>query len=870
MSVATQRQEQEEELERYAHWILPGHIESRVSVVLTSKIQTAAVTRLSQDLLEEQGVPADEAAALCRTRDAEYLILVTTDPVPEEEIPDGLSQAEATKQYRLGLVFHELLHILKTAVGECSSVFDSCDDQFYETLNELFNIVEDGAIETEVATSYDWSGDIVNRLEFINQVLYTPVEDLEEEPRSVSFIGAIEQVLFDEMVWDTGQSAALQAADDDRVMFNTDHEKEAFHQTLDNLYGFIVAIFQLRSDDVDGLYQNDKTASLQRAKCLREFWETQIAPRFETADDDTPDPSGCRDGEEQTTGFATPESSESSGQAATSTGADDNTNATEGDATGNSSEGGQPDTTPEDQSKEGDESEDGYEIGGGNSADGGGMETQEESAGHSNLPPSALESDFDSPRQSVLEYPEFGDSPSADNVDVPEEVQESLHPVSEHEAGDTAGNGNERHAAAGGGDQSASSGRDASSIDDLETESAGQAQLDTFLGEENADGEGKTDTTNPGVEESFQAQGKDNQNPSDSSNPDIDRQSEEPVGDDPAAQSDSPEASSEVTEFSSDDFSDPEPVEALNRERRNENSDSSQNDIPDPFYEIIEENTELSKDQVEEIFCLEGGAGNGDLSALNVPSEHQYGVASPRWSDVVDGANSVADNLEKALELDDISDTISGVSSGTFDPKLGHRLANGNTAAFERDLPGNKKPYHIIIILDRSTSMNSFKERDKIKVATEAVSQFTFAAESLGVKVTVIDFIDDSARLVKPADIPLEYAQEAILNTSTAGGTPLGDSLELARSVTNIRNERPLIIAITDDKAGDMEKLESEIKNARCSVCSLTIATDRRKGNPPDKAEHLESHYDRTRTTFDPDNVTDALDRFASQALNGL
>jgi len=88
--------------------------------------------------------------------------------------------------------------------------------------------------------------------------------------------------------------------------------------------------------------------------------------------------------------------------------------------------------------------------------------------------------------------------------------------------------------------------------------------------------------------------------------------------------------------------------------------------------------------------------------------------------------------------------------------------------------------------------------------------------------------------------------------------------------VTNIRNERPLIIAITDDKAGDMKKLESEIRNARCSVCSLTIATNRREGNPPEKAEHLESHYDRTRTTFDADNVTDALDRFSSQALNGL
>jgi Mg-chelatase subunit ChlD len=178
-------------------------------------------------------------------------------------------------------------------------------------------------------------------------------------------------------------------------------------------------------------------------------------------------------------------------------------------------------------------------------------------------------------------------------------------------------------------------------------------------------------------------------------------------------------------------------------------------------------------------------------------------------------------------------------------------------------MPGDEKRYSLVLVLDRSGSMDNGSPR-KIETATAAIARFALAAEELEIEVAVIDFYRGEARLVKPFSVDVEHAQAALMADQAGGGTPLSDALALARNLIQSRSEEPLIVTITDDKPDRVDAVSEEIKGTYAPVCSLTIATDCRRGSPPAKAERLEQKYDRTATVFNPERLDDRLDQFAS------
>ena len=285
--------------------------------------------------------------------------------------------------------------------------------------------------------------------------------------------------------------------------------------------------------------------------------------------------------------------------------------------------------------------------------------------------------------------------------------------------------------------------------------------------------------------------------------------------------------------------------------------------------QMLGERTETSPDE-------DGGgsgAGPGSVSELAVlPAPQDGSVVEGDWGDVEDGADRVANTLAKQLRLDQQTDVRTGLTSGTtVNRKTAHRLAYGDPRVFESAIPGDEKEYFIVIVLDRSGSMDptrlgrqQSKGPSKIRVATSAVARFTVACENLGIDVAVVDFYDDTARLAKPASVDAEYAQETLLNTDAAGGTPLADALTLATSLADMDSRESIIITMTDGKPGDVDAVEEVIKKSYAPICSLTVATDCEKGNPPDKAEQLESRYDQTKTVYEAEALDDRLDEFAS------
>jgi hypothetical protein len=268
------------------------------------------------------------------------------------------------------------------------------------------------------------------------------------------------------------------------------------------------------------------------------------------------------------------------------------------------------------------------------------------------------------------------------------------------------------------------------------------------------------------------------------------------------------------------------------------------------------------------------GAGAGSVDELEVlPSPESSSEPAASWSDIERNAGAVADTLAKQLRLDQQTERRSGLSSGTkVNRKAAYRLGHNDPRVFEETIPGDKKEYFVVIVLDRSGSMDptylgrssSSGDMSKIDVATSAVARFAVACEDLGIDVAVVDFYNDTARLAKPASVEAEYAQGTLLSKDAGGGTPLADALSLSGSLAEMDAKESIIISITDGKPRDVEATEDVIKGSYTPVCSLTIATDCEQGNPPEKTEQLEDVYDQSTTVFDPAKLDSRIDELAS------
>jgi Mg-chelatase subunit ChlD len=265
----------------------------------------------------------------------------------------------------------------------------------------------------------------------------------------------------------------------------------------------------------------------------------------------------------------------------------------------------------------------------------------------------------------------------------------------------------------------------------------------------------------------------------------------------------------------------------------------------------------------EEVEVAGSGAGGGDMNTLSVlPTPSEGRNAESGWKEVVDAADLVGDTLQNVLRLEEQSPSRTGMTSGKYDTSKAHRLAYGDPRVFKRDIPGGDKQYLLVLVLDRSGSMSSWKGQSEIETATEAVTAFALAAENIGIDVAVVDFVDETARLVKPTAVDVEYAKDTLLSTETGGGTPLADALELSESVIGQSRYEPLVISITDGKPANVPTVEERIKQLPAPVCSITLATV--TGEKPRKARRLEQYWERSVTVFKEENLTRRLDEFAS------
>jgi len=950
---ATRARISTERADRLREFIL-GHLpdDVTVDVVITAHVQTAAVLPADVDaILSSNATDIERAQAeqFLAGVDADYLVLVTGKGADLTRIPLN-DQLTADHGHQFGLAFHELLHILKTAITAIGELLDAkIDPQYHTQVHDLINIIEDGAIESEAIHGENFSDNAGIRLELTRRLHSETPDDIPEDGViHYSFWDAVTSCLYDEAIYPTGVSDVLLNDGDDRIQFRSESDRDAFQAIHTELCTLSREALGIRSADRDDTtHTHDKTASVRRARRVIQTWTDHIQPVLDAEkqdqqrDQDHDQERGTKqEGSEgqgqsqpQESGGDTTDSSEPVSEAETGgetssrnerpqNGTEDPATASENDETTlpedfdpnevtlsreatedpHQSIFEQPQITPDPDPNDIEDSPSDIDSDDGESGSGGEGDTGIDDTGGSS-PEKSSGNDSGRNRSDI----ENGESSSdnkeshSDSDQTPPSRAEAIaqaaeqarerdtdetRPVNETENGDES-------------ESQSSSATTQSTTDTAESQQPrgknSQLTLGSFgNGEENSDSvgtdeeyasssqnenEGGAHRESQGSQETGTAEGDIDENidgsentgstgSTDSANSTSDEGDGVPDG--PAhAQSSSRSEDEDQTAYE----------KALTGDERAAHTEADREQIDqqaleDELDELAghldrqrrQGTTDPGSDEDSE---QAGGSGYSpdsltDLDILPVSDE----LVPPReWDEIEDGADRVAETLEMYLRLDRRKSTRRGLSAGAYDTRAGHRLAIGDSRVCKTRTMGNEKQYALVLILDRSGSMRQGSPA-KIDVATQALTRFALAAEDLGIRVAIIDFIHGDARLVKPFSIETRHVQATLLDTACGGGTPLADAIGLANDLVESQRDDPLIISVGDDQTS-ADAVKDVIRRAYAPVCSLTIATDTEPGTLSGSASELSSYYERQETVYTPERLDDRLDQFAS-LLAGL
>jgi len=840
---------------------LQGHLPPGVDVevVLTSAVQTAAVLPSDIDALvssDATDLERRQATQLLEGVDAAFLVLVTTAPAPLERVPLN-DQLTADHAHQFGLAFHELLHILKTAIVPIAGLLDAeIAPAYHRYVHELINIVEDGAIESEAIHGANFSETAEIRLELTRRIHSQTPDDLGDGQQArLSFWDAVTTALYDAAVYPTGTTEVLLDEADDRVGFVSEADEIAFRMVRNALNQLAADALAIRGVDLeDATHTHDKTASVERARRVIDTWTSTLQPIVASAVDPTDESQSHDNPDSGTDGQDHSPQKDGPADTPESTGVSVDREAT---ADPFQDVFDHPAVTPD------------PDVDGANDSVSPSASEIKESTGDTASTPVKQKRGDRNRGEHLLGAD--GDSESGSEPAIKPDEGLDDHPSRPHALAAAAERAREDRDDPGNGDDFSSPlGPQDSRADADKDECPTQTSLEAFQSGSAASEPSGTDDRNDGMGD---PEPSSEDKPMDGRAGDIDHEAADEPSLGPAHGGDeqvvlSPAEYEQALEHDREAAQREAALEQVDREaverelqelggvldRQRRDSEQPSGDGP--------ESAAKTHDA--------GGSGAGPESLgdiVFVPVTDDL-VPPDQWAAVEDGAARVAQILEKDLTLERQRGTRTGLTAGQYDTRTGHRLAIGDPRVCETPTPGQEKRYALVLVLDRSGSMRN-GDPPKIEVATQAVARLAVAAEGLGIRVAIVDFIDGQARLAKPFAVGTRHVQTTLLNTDCSGGTPLAEAIGLARTVVETQRDDPLIITVTDDRPSDVEAVTRELQASYAPVCSLTIATDCNPGTLAPDASALAPYYERQAAVYDVGAIDDRLDQFAS-LLTGL
>lgn len=408
-----------------------SHTGANVAVRLTPFVPTACVMPTSREKLvdsDNADLSREEAQRIVNSVDADYLVLISTDPAAIDRLPFS-DQLTADRSQQYGYALHELGHIRYTAIATCASMLrDRVEKGYQEFVKGIWNSVEDTAIENQLA--FDQSQLAADRLEIVNRSISKPADEFPPE-RTVtfSFRDAIERALYDRGIYDTGIDERLCDSENDQFVFASEADQQAFaivDDSIDTLLGTILTT----------------PSSVQRAEAVLDWWENELEPLLSPPDQDERD-----EQQQEPNTEAEGPSQDSAQQQPSENGGEPSPDQQGQDDGSQQAPDGEPDDEQGGGGEEPDQRPDPSEIN---------TDQRQESAG-----------------SDTLEYPDIGEEEDADALTHPEEDDaEGSEGESEHEGSEDKGDSKETDGEEGPESNSSSDSEDAESDSDADSGSS--------------------------------------------------------------------------------------------------------------------------------------------------------------------------------------------------------------------------------------------------------------------------------------------------------------------------------------------------------------------------------------------------------------
>lgn len=205
------------------------------------------------------------------THDMDVYVPTDEHEQPTTDLPDAVWDFVFQKAE----LVHELGHVLYTDFEAMEDYGERIADMHEKQLfHNLFNIVEDGAIERQLAASYNVGNDleIKNR----NLMMLGDPGIKRGDGRELTFAEAIETVLMDWAKWDSGRATKLLDPSDDDYVFTDAEDRERVIEMLPSM----------KANLLDVVSEPDPR---ERVRITYE-WFIDIKPEFEDADALSGDP----------------------------------------------------------------------------------------------------------------------------------------------------------------------------------------------------------------------------------------------------------------------------------------------------------------------------------------------------------------------------------------------------------------------------------------------------------------------------------------------------------------------------------------------------------------------------------------------------
>lgn len=276
--------------------------------------------------------------------------------------------------------------------------------------------------------------------------------------------------------------------------------------------------------------------------------------------------------------------------------------------------------------------------------------------------------------------------------------------------------------------------------------------------------------------------------------------------------------------------------EALDRQLSQERQESKNEDGP------LEEEIEAFSEAIEAIAEEASGDGASDteIESIELHPEPNNNFEPEVWDEAEQQSQVTAQLLKRALKREQRDDFRRGLPTGEVDGSQLFGLESGDFNIMQQRHPGQEKDYNVVIVLDRSYSMDG----DDIEVAEKSLVEFSLALEELGIDVCIMDMHDNKARLISPFGVKIERSQESLVNRDAAGGTPLHESLAIGRHRLETKPGNNFILMITDGKPSDEDAYTDELENAFMPVLGINLALGENHQSAFDRLQGQSKFYD--------------------------